>query len=44
MRVAYCIVGEMRKDGLVSRTLIIVGRRLDWGIFHAVALRLANRL
>ena len=29
-RVASWMVGEMRKEGLVSGTVIIVGRRLDW--------------
>ena len=43
-RVAYWMVGETRKEGLVSGTVIKVGRRLYWGIFHAVALRVANRL
>ena len=36
VRVASCIVGDMRKEGLVAGTVIIVGRRLDWGILHAV--------
>ena len=44
MRLASWIVGEMRKECLVAGTVIIVGRRLDWGILHAVALRVANRL
>ena len=38
------MVGETRKEGLLSGTVIKVGRRLYWGIFHAVALRVANRL
>ena len=38
------MVGDMRKEGLVSGTVIIVGRRLDWGILHALALRVVNRL
>ena len=38
------MVGEMRKEGLVSGTVIIVGRRLDCGILHDVVLRVVNRL
>ena len=34
----------MRKEGLVSGTLIIVVRILDWGILHAVKLRVTKRL
>ena len=44
LRVAYWMVGEMRKEGLLAGTVIIVGRRLDWVIFHASALRVANIL
>ena len=44
LRVAYWIVGQMRKEGFIAGTLIIVGRILDWGILHAVALRVAKRL
>ena len=44
VRVAYWMVGEMRKEGLVSGTVIIVGRRLDCGILHDVVLRVVNRL
>ena len=44
VRVAFWMVGEMKKEGLVGGTVIIVGRRLDWGILHAMALRVANRL
>ena len=44
MRVVYWIFGEMRKEGLVAGILILVGRRLDWGIFHAVALGVTKRL
>ena len=44
VRVASWMVGEMRKEGLVPGTVIIVERRLDQGILHAVALRVANRL
>ena len=33
----------MRKEGLVSVTVIIVGRILDWGVLNAVMLRVANR-
>ena len=40
--VASWIFGETRKEGLATDTVIIVGRRLYWGIFHAVALRVAN--
>ena len=42
--VTYLIVGEMRKEGLLAGTVIIVGRILYWLIFHAVALRFAKRL
>ena len=38
------MVGETRKEGLVSVTVIIVWRRLDWGILNAMALRVVNRL
>ena len=38
------MVGEMSKEGLVSGTVIIVGRILDWLILHDVALRVVNRL
>ena len=44
MRVASWIVGEMRKEGLVTGRVIIVGRILDWGILNAVELRILNRL
>ena len=44
VRVASWFVGEIRKEGLVSGTVIILGIRLYWGVFHAVALRVANRL
>ena len=44
MKLASLLVGEMSKGGLVAGTVIIVGRRLDWRILHAVALRVANRL
>ena len=44
VRVASWIVGEMRKERLLSGTVIIVGRILKWGILHAVVLRVANRL
>ena len=44
VRVASWIVGEMRKEGFVAGTVIIIGRRFDWGIFHAVALRFAKML
>ena len=44
MRLASWMVGEMRKEGLVSGTVIILGRIVDWGILHAVVLRVANRL
>ena len=44
MRVAYWIVCEMSKYGIVAGTLIIVGRRLYWVILHAVALRVVKRL
>ena len=38
-RVASWIVGEMRKEGLVLGTVIIVGRRLDWGILYCMQWR-----
>ena len=38
------MVGEMSKEGLVAGIVIIVGRRLDWGILHDVALRVVNSL
>ena len=38
------IVGEMRKEGFVAGTVIIVGRILYSGILHAVALRVAKML
>ena len=44
MRVAYWMVGDMRKERLVVVTVIMVGRRFDWGMLHAVALRVENRL
>ena len=44
MRVASWMVGETRKEGLVAGTVIIEGRRIDWGILHAVVLKLVNRL
>ena len=44
VRVASWMVGEMRKEGLVSGTIIIVGRRLYWGMLHAVEMRVVNRL
>ena len=44
MRVSSWMVGEMGKEGLVSGTLIIVGRRLYWVILHAVELRVAKGL
>ena len=36
--------GDMRKEGLVSVTVTILGRRLGWGVLHAVALRVAKML
>ena len=44
VRVASWMVGEMSKEGLVSGTVIIVWRRLDWRIMHYVVLRFENRL
>ena len=44
VRVTSCMVGKMRKEGLLAGTIIIVGMRIDWGILHAVVLRFANRL
>ena len=44
VRVASWIVGEMRKEGLVAGKVILVGRRLDQRILHAVVLRVAKRL
>ena len=44
MRVESCIFSKMRKEGFVSVKLFIVGRRLDWGILHAVAPRVSKRL
>ena len=41
---ASWIVGEMRKEGFVAGTVIIIGMRLDWGILHTVALRVAKIL
>ena len=38
------MVSEMRKEGLVTGTVIIVGKRLDWGILYSVELRVVNRL
>ena len=38
------MVGNMRKEGLVAGTVIILGRRIDWGILNDVVLRVANRL
>ena len=37
--VASWMFSEMRKEVLVAGTVPIVGRRLYWVIFHAVALR-----
>ena len=42
--VTYLIVGEMRKEGLLAGTVIIVGRILYSVILHAVALRDAKML
>ena len=39
VRVESWIVCETRKEGLVAATVILVGRRLDWGILHALELR-----
>ena len=44
VRVVYWMVGEIRKERLVAGKVIIVGSILDWGILHAVALRVENRL
>ena len=44
MRVASWIVGDMRKEGLLSGAIIIVGKRIDWGIWNEVAMRVAKRL
>ena len=44
VRMASWMVGDMRKEGLLAGKVIIVGRRLDWGIMHSVALRVVNRL
>ena len=44
VRVVYWIFGEMRKEGLVACTVIIVGRILYWGIFHSVTLNVMNSL
>ena len=44
MRVVSWMVSEMRKEGLVTGTVIIVGKRLDWGILYSVELRVVNRL
>ena len=38
------MIGEISMEGLVAGTVIIVGRRLGWGILHAVALRVVDRL
>ena len=38
------MVSEMRMEGLAAGTVIIVGRRLDWGLLNDVARRVANRL
>ena len=39
IRVASWIIGETRKEGFVLGTVIIVWRRLAWGILHAVHQR-----
>ena len=44
VRLAYWIVGEMRKEGIVLETVIIVGRIFYWLILHVVVLRVAKRL
>ena len=44
LRIASYIFGDMRKEGLVSVTVTILGRRLGWGVLHAVALRVAKML
>ena len=44
VRVVSWTVGEMRKEGLASGKVIIVGSRLDWGILNAVAQSAANSL
>ena len=38
------MVYEMRKEGLVVVTVITVCRILYWGMLHAVALKVVNRL
>ena len=44
VRVVSWIVGDMRKEGFVAGTVIIIGIRLYWVISHAVALRVVKRL
>ena len=44
VRLASWVVDDMRREGLAVGTVIIVGSRLDWGVLHAVALRVVNRL
>ena len=44
VRVVSWTVGEMRKEGLASGTVIIVGSILDREILYAVAPRVASRL
>ena len=43
-RVEYWIVDEMSKEGLVSGIVILLGKRLDWGILNTVVLRVTKRL
>ena len=43
VRVESLIVGDMRKEGFLEGTVIVVGRILYWVISHEVALRVGNR-
>ena len=44
VRVASWMFGEIRKEELVSDTVITVGRILDWGMLYDVMLMVANML
>ena len=44
MRVAYLIIGEMRKEGFTLGTLFIVWRKLDEEILYEKVLRVPKRL
>ena len=44
VRVESWMLGDIREEELVAGKVIIVGRRIDSVILHAVALRVENRV